>query len=1083
MKRMHTLSSIISHYMRIVMLVLIVAFLAIILYFQMENAQQQACQQAEETFHQIERVLRENSEELIDIKQVYRTTCQHNAEVIAYIIEDAPSVLESVDELKQIAEMVEVDEIHIFDATGCIFAGTHPEYYGFTFDSGEQIGFFKPLLNDKSLCLVQDITPNTAEKKMMQYSALWSKNGRYIVQIGMEPANVLKVTAKNELSHIFSMLRVNSEANYYAINKKSGEIVGSTDLDCVGKNSSEIALDLNVISVNQKGFHADIDDTESFCVFMEMDENYIGRVLPCRDLYRQIPLIMIEFAICLGIIVIIMFYVVTYCMNKFVVNDIRSINDKLRAISQGELNETVDVKNSIEFMELSSYINRMKKSIMENFRKMSYVISKTQMAIGVYEYSPDMKKVWLGENVPEILELEAEECERLCEDYKVFRKFINTLRQNAIESDSSVYHYREHYFKLDEIKTKNGVFGVVIDVTAEIEKRKVLESEREAKSRFLYNMSHEIRTPINAILGMNEMILREAKDKQILTYSSNVQSSGKMLLSLINDILDTSKIESGKMEIVPVEYMISNVIIDLWNIIYLHAKNKDLALNVEVDETLPSVLYGDDVRVKQIVTNLLTNAVKYTQEGSVWLKISYERQNDDGLLLKIAVLDTGIGIREEDMGKLFENFQRIDEEKNRNIEGTGLGMGITMSLLKMMDGDMKVESEYGKGSTFTVFIPQKIVSDEPTGSFQKIQEENTRQNGGKKGSFIAPEGCVLVVDDNEMNLTVFKSLLKRTKIQVVTAEAGKQCLEYVQKQKFHIIFMDHMMPEMDGIETLHEIQKLGEQTNFPNKDTPVIVLTANAVAGAREMYFAEGFVNFLTKPIDSELIEQTICRYLPEELIQAVEEADDDSEVENVTDEYDCYLEQGVSVRNGLQHSQNNIEIYIDLVRMFLKDKGKIELLREYLSGHNMKEYAIQVHALKGNARTIGADKLADIVYEHEMQSKAENEDYITAHWGELEQEWEHTMETMNEIYNKYAPKQEETDVLDNGELSELLQEELDETAELIDSFKTDAAVSQIKEWLKSSLPQDMRQRLTDALAAIEDEYDEDKAIEILKKH
>lgn len=1080
---MRTLSSIISRYMRIVMLVLIVAFLAIILYFQMANARQQAYQQAEETFHQIEQVLGENSEELIDVQRVYRRTCQHNAEVIAYITEENPSVLESIDELKRIAEMVEVDEIHIFDTAGRIFTGTHSEYYGFTFDSGEQMRFFKPLLSNKSLCLVQDIKPNTAEGKMMQYSALWSKNGKYIIQIGMEPANVLKVTAKNELSHIFSMLRVNSEADYYAINKESGEIVGSTDLDCVGKNSSEIGLDFNAIDVNQKGFHADINDTESFCVFTEMDENYIGRVLPCRDLYRQIPLNMIEFAICLGIIVVIMFYVVTYCTNKFVVDGIYSINDKLRAISQGELDETVDVKNSIEFMELSRYINGMKKSIMENFRKMSYVISKTQMAIGVYEYSPDMEKVRLGENVSEILELEAEECERLCADYKVFRKFVNTLRQNAIEGDTSVYHYRERYFKLDEIKTNDDVFGVVIDVTAEIEKRKVLESEREAKSRFLYNMSHEIRTPINAILGMNEMILREAKDKQILTYSSNVQSSGKMLLSLINDILDTSKIESGKMEIVPVEYMISNVIIDLWNVIYLRAKEKDLTLNVEVDETLPGVLYGDDVRVKQIVTNLLTNAVKYTREGSVWLRITYERQKDDSLLLEIAVQDTGIGIREEDMGKLFENFQRIDEEKNRHIEGTGLGMGITMSLLKMMDGDMKVESEYGKGSTFTVFIPQKIVSDEPTGSFQKIQEENTQLNGGKKGSFIVPEGCVLVVDDNEMNLTVFKSLLKRTKIQVVTAESGKQCLAYVQKQKFHIIFMDHMMPEMDGIETLHEIQKLAEQTDFPNKDTPVIVLTANAVAGAREMYLAEGFANFLTKPIDSELIEQIICRYLPEELIQAAEEADDDSEAETVTDEYDCYLEQGISVRNGLQHSQNSMEIYIDLVRMFLKDKDKIELLREYLSEHNMKKYAIQVHALKGNARTIGADKLADIAYEHEMQSKAEDEDYVTAHWGELEQEWEHAMKTMNEIYNRYAPKQEETGVSDSGELLELSQEALDETAELIDRFKTDAAVSRIKDWLKNPLPQDMRQRLTEALAAIEDEYDEDKAIEILKNH
>lgn len=1080
---MRTLRSIISRYMRIVILSLIAVLLSIIFYFQIVNERQQAYRQAEETFYQIEQVLRENSEELADVQRAYRETCLHNAEVISYIIEGDPSVLDSVDELNQIATIVEVDEIHIFDETGRIFAGTHPEYYNYTVDSGKQMSFFKPLLGNKSLRLVQDITPNTAENKMMQYSALWSRNRKYIVQVGMEPVNVLRVTEKNELSHIFSLLRVNSEANYYAINKENGEIVGSTDVSCVEKNSSEIGLNLETISGDQDGFYANVNDIKSYCVFMESGENYIGRVLPCHDMYRQIPVIMLEFAICLMVVVLILFYVVTYCTNKYVVEGIHDINHKLQMISQGDLDETIDVKSSLEFMELSRYINKMKKSIMKSNNKISYVISKSQMAIGVYEYNQYRKKVYLSEFVPKILDLETEECENLCADYKKFLRFITDLRKNTLEDDDSVYHYRERYFKLDEIVDDGDVVGVVVDVTSETEKRKKVEEEREAKSRFLYNMSHEIRTPINAILGMNEMILREARDKQILTYSSNVQSSGKMLLALINDILDASKLESGKMEIIPVEYKMSNVIMDLWNVIYIRAKEKNLTLSVEVDETLPNVLYGDDVRVKQIVTNLLTNAVKYTPKGSVRLKFAYERQNDDVLLLKISVQDTGIGIRKEDMGMLFESFQRIDEEKNRNIEGTGLGMSITTSLLKMMDGDMKVESEYQKGSTFTVIIPQKMISDEPTGGFQEIRERHSQQNGSKNGAFTAPEGCVLLVDDNEMNRTVFRALLKRTKMQVETAESGKQCLAYVQEQKFHMIFMDHMMPEMDGIETLREIKKLAERMDFPNKDTPVIVLTANAVAGAREMYLEEGFVDFLTKPIDAELLEQTICEYLPGELIQAVKETDDDSASENNMDEYDCYLEQGVSVKNGLQHSQDNMEIYMDLVRMFLKDKDKIELLREYLSEHNMKEYAIQVHAVKGNARTLGADQLADIAYEHEMQSKAKQEAYVTAHWEELEQAWENTRETLKEIYERYAPKQEETGIVSDGGMLEVPQEKLDEIAALIDDFKTDAAVEQIKEWLKNPLPRDMRQRLTDALAAIEDEYDEDKAIEILKNN
>ena len=454
--------------------------------------------------------------------------------------------------------------------------------------------------------------------------------------------------------------------------------------------------------------------------------------------------------------------------------------------------------------------------------------------------------------------------------------------------------------------------------------------------------------------------------------------------------------------------------------------------------------------------------------------------------------DTGIGIRKEDMGKLFESFQRLDEEKNRNIEGTGLGMNITMSLLKMMGGDMKVESEYQKGSTFTVIIPQKIINSEPAGSFQKMQEKNAQYDGSRQSSFTAPKGRVLVVDDNTMNLTVFKALLKRTKLQVVTAESGEQCLAYVQQQKFHMIFMDHMMPDMDGIETLQEIKRLAVHMDFPNRDTPVIALTANAVAGAKEMYLAEGFEEFLTKPINAELLEYTICKYLPKECIHT-EEAERDLETGDGSngydsnghdsDGYDRYLEQGVSVRNGLKHSKGDMATYLELVRMFLRDQNKMELLRQYLSMHNMKDYAILVHALKGNARTLGAEQLADLAYEHETHSKAGQEDYAAAHWKELEQAWKTALETFGAIYEKYAPAQEETDSFDDGELLNLPQESLDEMAELIDDFKTDEAADQIKEWLKNPLHQDMRRRLTDVLAAIEDEYDEDKAIWLLKNN
>lgn len=643
----------------------------------------------------------------------------------------------------------------------------------------------------------------------------------------------------------------------------------------------------------------------------------------------------------------------------------------------------------------------------------------------------------------------------------------------------------------------NGERAVVVvmnDVTKLNELRdtqialKVAEGASEAKSRFLSNMSHEIRTPINAVLGMNEMILRESQDSQILSYASNIQSSGKTLLFLINDILDLSKIESGKMEIIPAEYNVSDLVLDLWNVIYLRAKEKGLELCVDLDETLPSVLYGDDVRIKQIATNLLTNAVKYTPKGSVVLKIAYEKQKNEiaekdssdkeGILLIISVKDTGMGIRKEDMDSLFESFQRLDEKENRNIEGTGLGMSITLSLLKMMGGDLKVESVYHKGSVFTAVIPQQIVEDAPVGSFKRMQN-HLQQKRSRQGNFTAPQARVLVVDDNAMNLTVFKALLKRTKLQIVTADSGKQCLDMIQKQEFHIIFMDHMMPEMDGIETLHAMNRLD---THKNKNTPVLALTANAVAGAREQYLSEGFCDFLTKPIDAELLERIICEYLPQELV-VPDGGGVERKAENETrDGYDAYLQQGICVENGLRYSQGDMQIYLELVRLFIRDKNKMEQLRCCLSEHNLKDYAIQVHGLKGNARMLGADLLADTAYEHEMQSKALCETYVTEHWKELEQAWERAIDAFRKLYDEYACGQQEIQELPGGELVDVPEEKLWEMAELIDAFQTEAAMRQMKEWLRHPLDSQIRRRLEEAVSAIEDEYDEDKAIERLKE-
>jgi len=650
--------------------------------------------------------------------------------------------------------------------------------------------------------------------------------------------------------------------------------------------------------------------------------------------------------------------------------------------------------------------------------------------------------------------------------------------------EKSVVVVMEDVTELNELRDAQTALDKIRKLNREFEKAKD-EAIRanEAKSLFLSNMSHEIRTPINAVLGMNEMILRECTDRQILSYAANIRSSGKTLLFLINDILDMSKIESGKMEIVRVEYEPENLMMDLWNVIFLRAQEKGLTIRFSTDETLPRKLYGDDVRIKQIVTNLLTNAVKYTPQGGIEMKVAYERVEDENLNLIISVEDTGMGIRKEDMGKLFENFQRLDEEKNRNIEGTGLGMNITMSLLKLMDGDMKVESEYGKGSVFTVTIPQRIVCNEPVGDFEAIRKRREQTLAGKQQSFEAPEASVLVVDDNSMNLTVFQSLLKRTKMKITTADSGKQCLELVKKEPYHIIFMDHMMPEMDGIETLHEIRKLSD---FPNEDTPVIVLTANALSGAREAYLKEGFADFLTKPIDGDLLEQTVEKYLPDTLVKRTEDGGEESGEEQIRIDHEKFLTYDISIENGLNYAKGDLEMYLELARLFLRDRGKQEVMGQLLSEGNIKDYAILVHGLKGNARTLGADKLADMAFSHEKESKAGNAAYADSHFEELLTAWDNTLSGFEQLLNDCGKGETDKYGAAAGEgeqVWKLSESDLETVAALLDDFETQKAIEQLKIWIQKPLEPSMHERIKNVLIALEDEFDEDKATELLREN
>ena len=382
----------------------------------------------------------------------------------------------------------------------------------------------------------------------------------------------------------------------------------------------------------------------------------------------------------------------------------------------------------------------------------------------------------------------------------------------------------------------------------------------EAKTQFLAQMSHEIRTPINTIIGMNEMVLRESKEDSVREYAENIESSSRMLLGLINDVLDFSKIEAGKLDLTVGRYTLPKLLDSVAQELKFKVEAKALKVVVDVEEHLPRRLLGDEVRIRQILSNLVSNAVKYTMEGQITFTVK-GIASENGFALQCSVKDTGIGIREEDIPRLFDSFQRVEERKNRHIEGTGLGLAITKQLTELMNGTISVESEYGKGSCFTVTVPQGISEESYSNAAQKEGAQEPEQKKEQKQPLYAPEAVVLAVDDNEMNRKVVQMLLRRTGIQVEVASGGTECLELCRQKKYDVILMDHMMPEPDGIETLHLLRKDEESQN---RDTEVLVLTANAVAGSEEQYLAEGFAGYLSKPLVVADLEEMLRNHLPE---------------------------------------------------------------------------------------------------------------------------------------------------------------------------------------------------------------------------
>ena len=601
------------------------------------------------------------------------------------------------------------------------------------------------------------------------------------------------------------------------------------------------------------------------------------------------------------------------------------------------------------------------------------------------------------------------------------------------------------------------------------------EAERAntAKSRFLANMSHEIRTPINTIMGMNEMVLREDASgvpkhyfMSMVNYALDIRGAAESLLGLINDLLDMSKIESGKMHLVEQEYDVQEMLRAIVSMIRVRSAEKELNFDVSIDEILPRRLYGDMGKIKQVVLNLLTNAVKYTEKGGFILSVELEKRENDNCVVRFSVKDTGIGIKEEDMDKLFTAYTRLDEERNSGIQGTGLGLDISRRFAELMGGSLVCKSVYGQGSEFIFTVSQKIIDKDPIGLF--VEHDENAVKGPYIPKFVAPDADVLVVDDTPMNLSVIKGLLKPTKIFVTTAASGEECLEKIKETKFNVVLLDHMMPGMDGIETMAKIREF-------DKDLPVYALTANAASG-EDFYKSKGFNGYLSKPIDSEMLEKTIMKHLPPEMMEKATEADAVLDLTEIPEKYSfIYKTEGITVEDGIKNS-GGISSYIVSLKNFkdtIEENAKV--IKDAYDAGDIRLYTIKVHALKSSARIIGANELSHLAEELENAGNAGDRNFIDLN----------TEKALNDYYS-FLDKLSGMDDEDDGEgKEEIAAEELKGAYEALkdycESMDYDSAEMIFEELSKYKLPKEDADKVKE-LKALLKKLDWDTMEELIAK-